>query len=84
MESLLGLRQQPLLSTHTFTENQTFYYACEPHVSMKMHGEIVVGDGGADSSSDTEQTEDAPGFVASTMVVAILGAVLFLGRRRSF
>ena len=50
---------------------------------MKMHGEIVVGDGGVDSSSDTEETEDAPGFVASTMVVAILGAVLFLGRRRS-
>ncbi len=69
---------------HTFTENQTFYYACEPHVSMKMHGEIVVGDGGVDSSYDTEETEDAPGFVASTMVVAILGAVLFLGRRRGF
>jgi len=68
---------------HTFTENQTFYYACEPHVSMKMHGEIVVGDGGVDSTSDKKETEDAPGFVASTMILAMLGAVLFMGRRRS-
>jgi transforming growth factor-beta-induced protein len=68
---------------HTFTENQTFWYACEPHVSMKMHGEIVVGDGGVEPTSDKEETEDAPGFVASTMVLAILGAVLFMGRRRS-
>ncbi|MBJ14066.1 MAG: hypothetical protein CMB70_01680 [Euryarchaeota archaeon] len=68
---------------HTFTENQTFYYACEPHVSMKMHGEIVVGDGGVDSTSDKKETEDAPGFIASTMVLAMLGAVLFMGRRRS-
>lgn len=68
---------------HTFTENQTFWYACEPHVSMKMHGEIIVGDGGVEPTSDKEETEDAPGFVASTMVLAILGAVLFMGRRRS-
>ena len=68
---------------HTFTENQTFWYACEPHISMKMHGEIVVGDGGVEPASDKEETEDAPGFVASTMVLAILGAVLFMGRRRS-
>ena len=68
---------------HTFTENQTFWYACEPHISMKMHGEIVVGDGGVEPASDKEETEDAPGFIASTMVLAILGAVLFMGRRRS-
>ena len=68
---------------HTFTENQTFYYACEPHISMKMHGEIIVGDGGVEPTSDTKESEDAPGFIASTMVVAILGAVLFMGRRRS-
>ena len=68
---------------HTFTENQTFYYACEPHVSMKMHGEIVVGDGGVDTTSDKKESEDAPGFVASTMVLAMLGAVLFMSRRRS-
>ena len=68
---------------HTFTENQTFYYACEPHVAMKMHGEIVVGDGGIDTTSDKKESEDTPGFVASTMVLAMLGAVLFMSRRRS-
>ena len=68
---------------YTFNEDQTFYYACEPHVSMKMHGEIIVGDGGSEPVSDEKESEDAPGFVASTMVLAILGAVLFMGRRRS-
>jgi transforming growth factor-beta-induced protein len=68
---------------HTFTENTTFYYACEPHVSMKMHGEIIVGDGGVEPTSDKKESEDAPGFIISSMVVAVLGAVLFMSRRRS-
>ena len=68
---------------HTFTENQTFYYACEPHISMKMHGEVVVGDGGVQPAADTKDTEDAPGFVASSMMLAILGAVLFMSRRQN-
>ena len=68
---------------HTFTENQTFYYACEPHISMKMHGQVVVGDGGVQPAADTKDTEDAPGFVASSMMLAILGAVLFMSRRQS-
>ncbi len=67
---------------HTFTENQTFYYACEPHVSMKMHGEVVVGDGGVQPVADTKDTEDAPGFIAPSMILAILGAVLFMSRRQ--
>ena len=68
---------------HTFTENQTFYYACEPHLSSKMHGEIVVGDGGVEPTTEKKETEDAPGFLAPTMVLAILGAVLLTGRHRS-
>ena len=68
---------------HTFTENQTFYYACEPHIASKMHGEIVVGDGGVVATADDDDSEDAPGFVASTMVLAMLGAVLFISRRKS-
>ena len=68
---------------HTFTENQTFYYACEPHIGMKMHGEIIVGDGGVQPASDSGESEDAPGFVSSTLVLAVLGAVLFLGRRQN-
>ena len=68
---------------HTFTENQTFYYACEPHIASKMHGEIVVGDGGVVATADDDDSEDAPGFIASTMVLAMLGAVLFISRRKS-
>ena len=68
---------------HTFTENQTFYYGCEPHISMKMHGQVVVGDGGVQPAADTKDTEDAPGFVASSMMLAILGAVLFMSRRQN-
>ena len=68
---------------HTFTENQTFYYACEPHISMNMFGEVVVGDGGAEPASDNDDDENTPGFMASTMILAGLGAILFMGRRRS-
>ena len=68
---------------HTFTENQTFYYACEPHISMNMFGEVVVGDGGAELTSDNDDDENTPGFMASTMILAGLGAILFMGRRRS-
>ena len=68
---------------HTFTENQTFYYACEPHISMNMFGEIVVGDGGVEPTSDADDDENTPGFMASTMILAALGAILFMGRRRS-
>jgi plastocyanin len=66
----------------TFTENQTFYYACEPHISMNMFGEVVVGDGGVEPTSDDDD-ENTPGFMASTMILAGLGAILFMGRRRS-
>ena len=68
---------------HTFTENQTFYYACEPHISMNMFGEIVVGDGGVEPTSDADDDENTPGFMATTMILAALGAILFMGRRRS-
>ena len=68
---------------HTFTGNQTFYYACEPHISMNMFGEVVVGDGGVEPTSDDDDDENTPGFMASTMILAALGAILFMGRRRS-
>ncbi|MAY05056.1 MAG: hypothetical protein CMB25_05595 [Euryarchaeota archaeon] len=76
-----GAPAQTVAFHHTFTENQTFYYACEPHVSMKMHGEIIVGDGGSQSTSSDKDSEDAPGFVASSMILAMLGAVLVMVRR---
>ena len=30
---------------HTFTEDETFYYACAPHIGMEMFGKITVGEG---------------------------------------
>jgi len=49
---------------------------------MNMFGEVVVGDGGVEPTSDDDD-ENTPGFMASTMVLAALGAILFMGRRRS-
>jgi len=69
---------------HTFTEATTFYYACEPHIGLDMFGEVVVGDGGDDVNEvvdDAEESEDTPGFVATTAFFAMVGAVLFAGRR---
>jgi transforming growth factor-beta-induced protein len=69
---------------HTFTEATTFYYACEPHIGLDMFGEVVVGDGGEDVNQavdDAEESEDTPGFVATTAFLAMVGAVLMAGRR---
>lgn len=72
---------------HTFTENTTFYYACEPHIGLDMFGEIVVGDGGEEVGDviDTikEDAEDTPGFVMTSAIIALVGAVLLTGRRSS-
>ena len=68
--------------SHTFTEDTTFYYACEPHVSFDMFGEVVVGDGGTTASNtDTDATsEDTPGFLVVSTVLAIVGALALMGR----
>jgi len=70
---------------HTFTEDTTFYYACEPHISVDMFGKITVGDGGYDSSSDDEDDDsdnNTPGFLGITMILATLGAVAFARSNR--
>jgi len=69
----------------TFTDDTTFYYACEPHVSVDMFGKIVVGDGGSDSSSDDDDDDsdnNTPGFLGVTMLLATLGAVAFARSNR--
>jgi uncharacterized surface protein with fasciclin (FAS1) repeats len=71
---------------HTFTEDTTFYYACEPHIGLDMFGEVVVGDGGAaDTTSDatSESSEDTPGFLLIPSIIAIIGALALMGRQRS-
>ena len=69
--------------SYTFTENTTFYYACEPHISMGMVGEVIVGTGidATESASPSEESEATPGFAALASFVAVLGAAAFLSRR---
>ena len=69
---------------YTFTENTTFYYACEPHISLDMFGKVIVGDGGTESMVDNSDREDnsTPGFLGVTMLLATLGAILYSGINR--
>ena len=69
--------------SYTFTEDTTFYYACEPHIGLDMFGEIVVGDGGSTSVAEetTDSSEDTPGFVVVSTVIAVIGALALMGRQ---
>jgi len=69
--------------SYTFTEDTTFYYACEPHIGLDMFGEIVVGDGGSTSSAEetTDSSEDTPGFMVVSTVIAVIGALALMGRQ---
>ena len=69
--------------SYTFTEDTTFYYACEPHVTMGMKGEIIVGTGvdASKVSNDDKESESTPGFAAIATIVALAGAAAFLSRR---
>ena len=72
---------------HTFTEDTTFYYACEPHTTSDMFGKIVVGNGGAepapvDDYKDDKEEKNTPGFLGLTAILATLGAVLFASKRQ--
>lgn len=66
---------------HTFTENTTFYYACQPHIAMDMFGEVVVGDGGqTTTTSDSGEGEDTPGFMIVPTILALIGALALVSR----
>ena len=70
--------------SHTFTEDTTFYYACEPHIGLNMFGEVVVGDGGAttETTDDADdESEDTPGFMLVPTLVAVIGALALMGRQ---
>ena len=72
---------------YTFTENTTFYYACEPHIASNMKGEIIVGTG-VDASDETkkddsEKSESTPGFLAILSVISMIGAAVIISRKNS-
>jgi uncharacterized surface protein with fasciclin (FAS1) repeats len=69
---------------HTFNEDTSFYYACEPHVALNMFGEVIVGDGGPEPAAEesTATSEDTPGFLVSTGLLAFVGAAALMGRQR--
>jgi uncharacterized surface protein with fasciclin (FAS1) repeats len=71
--------------SYTFTENTTFYYACEPHLMMNMKGEVIVGTGidanDVKTDDSDKSTESTPGFLLATSIIAMIGAVLVLSRR---
>ena len=76
-----GAAASTVAFSYTFTEDTTFYYACEPHIGLDMFGEIVVGDGGsAPAAEPSDESEDTPGFMAVGALVAVIGALALMGR----
>tara|TARA_B100000287_G_scaffold64234_1_gene55775 strand:- start:642 stop:1175 length:534 start_codon:yes stop_codon:yes gene_type:complete len=64
---------------HTFEEDYTFFYMCEPHVSLDMRGKITVGNGTSVVTPEPiEQPEPStvPGFGILLVTISILGALI--------
>jgi len=80
-----GIPENTVEFHYTFTENTTFYYACEPHISLDMFGKVIVGDGGIEPVDDSSVRDgnSTPGFLGATMLLATLGAILYSGINRS-
>ena len=80
-----GEAEGTVFFSYTFTENTTFYYACEPHLMMNMKGEVIVGTGidanDVKADDSDRSTESTPGFLLATSIIAMIGAVLVLSRR---
>ena len=79
-----GVYSGPAASTvdfhHTFTEDTTFYYACEPHIPLDMFGVITVGDGGFEPTTvadDEKEDNNTPGFLGISAIIATIGALMY-------
>ena len=67
----------------TFTEDETFYYICEPHATMEMNGKVVVGPGISETSTTVVDSDDnTPGFTAGIAAIALISALVVAGSRR--
>jgi len=67
----------------TFTEDETFYYICEPHATVGMNGQVVVGTGVSDTPTTVVDSDDnTPGFTAGIVAIALIGALVVSGSRR--
>jgi plastocyanin len=76
-----GEANQTVDFRHTFNEDKTFYYMCEPHVSMDMRGKITVGNGTppAVTPEPVDETPNTvPGFGILAVVLAALSAVIMI------
>ncbi len=65
---------------HTFTEDETFYYMCEPHVSMDMRGKITVGNGTppAAPAPDDAPSNTVPGFGIVAIALSAFAALILI------
>lgn len=64
---------------HTFEEDVTFFYMCEPHVSLEMRGIVTVGNGTPVEEPDPIRQPEAstvPGFGIVLMTISVLGALV--------
>ena len=67
----------------TFTEDETFYYICEPHATMEMNGQVVVGTGISETPTTVVDSDDnTPGFTAGIAAIALISALVVAGSRR--
>ena len=71
----------------TFEEDLTFYYICEPHISMNMVGKVTVGTGIMEESESNVVEEEidnsTPGFTAIVLAIGVISAVFVASRMDS-
>ena len=63
---------------YTFTENQTFYYICEPHASV-MKGAVIVGS----TDEQNPRSESVPGLTSFSVIISFAAAAFATRFRES-
>ena len=63
---------------YTFTENQTFYYICEPHASV-MKGAVIVGS----TDEQIPRSESVPGLTSFSVIISFATAAFAIRFRES-